>query len=66
MFDRATRLWVMSPQMATTSPSNRPLWARIVEQSSSAWVGCSWAPSPALTTEARMWRANMAAAPAKA
>ncbi len=36
--------------MATFSPSTRPCRLRIVYASSSAWVGCSWVPSPALTT----------------
>ena len=50
MFERATRLCRMSPQIATMSPSSRPLRRRIVSASSSAWVGCSWLPSPALMT----------------
>ena len=50
MLERATRLWAMSPTMATVSPSKWPLCSRIVSRSRSAWVGCSWAPSPALTT----------------
>ena len=36
----------------------------MVEQSSSAWVGCSCAPSPALTTPARRREASISAAPA--
>jgi len=32
-------------------PSSRPLLRRMVSASKSAWVGCSWAPSPALITE---------------
>ena len=51
MLERATRECRMSPQIATTSPSMRPLLRRMVSASSSAWVGCSCAPSPALTTE---------------
>ena len=50
MFERATRLWLMSPQMATRRPSSRPRRRRMVSASSSAWVGCSWLPSPALMT----------------
>ena len=50
MFERATRLCRTSPQIATVSPSSRPLRRRIVSASSSAWVGCSWLPSPALMT----------------
>ena len=49
--ERATRECSMSPQIATLSPSMRPLLRRMVSASSSACVGCSCAPSPALTTE---------------
>ena len=40
-----------------------PRCRRIVNASSSAWVGCSWVPSPALTTAPRIqprWRAGAA------
>ena len=40
----------MSPQMATMRPSSRPVRRRMVSPSRSAWVGCSWEPSPALMT----------------
>ncbi len=50
MFERATRLCKTSPQIATVSPPSPPLRRRIVSASSSAWVGCSWLPSPALIT----------------
>ena len=53
-FERATRLWAMSPQIATVSPAMRPLCSRIVNASSRAWVGCSCMPSPALTTALRV------------
>ena len=53
MLERATRLCRMSPQIATVRPSIRPLRRRMVSASSSAWVGCSWAPSPALMTAQR-------------
>ena len=46
MFERATRECRMSPTIVTVSPSMRPFSWRTVKQSSSAWVGCSWAPSP--------------------
>ncbi len=46
----ATLLWAMSPTMPTRSPSNLPKCRLMVRASSSAWVGCSLAPSPALTT----------------
>ncbi len=42
----------MSPTIVTVSPSKRPFSCLTVKQSSSAWVGCSWAPSPALMTGA--------------
>ena len=51
MFDRATRECAMSPSRPTVRPSIRPLARRIVIRSSSPWVGCSWAPSPALMIE---------------
>lgn len=50
MFERATRLCNTSPQIAIVSPSTRPSRRRIVSASSSACVGCSWRPSPALST----------------
>ena len=64
MSERATRLWVTSPTMVTRSPSRCPFFSRIVSRSSSAWVGCSWAPSPAFTIEHGSSRARSAAAPA--
>ena len=51
MFDRATRLCMTSPQIATRRPAMWPKARRIESASSSAWVGCSCWPSPALTTE---------------
>ena len=51
MLERATREWAMSPSRPTVRPSIRPLARRIVIRSSSPWVGCSWAPSPALMIE---------------
>ena len=44
----------MSPTKPTVSPSTRPLSRRMVKMSRSPCVGCSWAPSPALTTP--QWR----------
>ena len=64
MFERATREWRMSPQIATVRPSMRPRLRRMVSASSSAWVGCSCAPSPALTTEQSTLRARKCTAPA--
>src|SRR5262245_60298764 len=63
MFERATRLCVTSPTIATFSPSRCPFFSRIVRRSRSAWVGCSWAPSPALTTAHFRCRASIAGAP---
>ena len=43
-----TRLCSRSPTIATVRPARRPRRSRIVSRSSSACVGCSWQPSPAL------------------
>ena len=53
----------MSPRMVTFNPSIRPFFSRIVKASSSAWVGCSCAPSPALMTLALSTRARNWGAP---
>ena len=45
-------------QIATFRPSSRPFRWRMVSASSRACVGCSCAPSPALTTAALQWRAR--------
>ena len=63
MLERATRECRMSPQIATVSASIGPLLRRMVSASSSAWVGCSWAPSPALITEQSTLRARSSTAP---
>src|SRR5215210_7356885 len=63
--ERATREWRMSPRMATRSPLKLPLRCLIVSASRSACVGCSCAPSPALTTAARQTRASWCGAPAE-
>jgi len=63
MLERATRLCAMSPTMATLSPSKWPLFSRMVRRSSRACVGCSWAPSPALTIAHDSSRASSAGAP---
>ena len=52
-----------SPQIATASPSSRPLRRRMVSASSSAWVGCSCVPSPALITAASTFCASRFGAP---
>ena len=49
--------------MATRRPSSRPFCWRSVRASSSACVGCSWAPSPAFTIAERQWRARKCGAP---
>ena len=48
--ERATRLCRTSPTITTRLPSIPPSRWRMVSASSSAWVGCSWVPSPALMT----------------
>jgi hypothetical protein len=53
----------MSPQIATVRRWSRPLRRRMVSASSSAWVGCSWAPSPALMTAQLTFSASSATAP---
>ena len=63
MFERATRECRMSPQIVTVRPSIRPLLRRMVSASSSACVGCSCAPSPALTTEPSTFCASSSTAP---
>ena len=62
-FERATRECSTSPQIATISPSMRPLRRRMVKASSSAWVGCSPVPSPALITGQSMMSATSRGAP---
>ncbi len=64
MLERATRECRISPQMATTRPAIRPLARRIVRASSRAWVGCWWAPSPALITEQSTFWESSSTAPA--
>ena len=49
--------------MATRRPFRRPFFWRRVRASSRAWVGCSWAPSPALTMAERQCRARKCGAP---
>ena len=60
---RSTRLCSMSPTMATFSPAMRPLRSRMVKASSSACVGCSCSPSPALMIGDLQIRASRCAAP---
>jgi hypothetical protein len=64
MFERATRLWAMSPMMATSRREKDLPWRRMVKASSRAWVGCSWAPSPALITAASMCLSKKCGEPA--
>ena len=65
-FDRSTRLCSRSPTIATFSPSMRPLCSRMVNASSSACVGCSCMPSPALMMRERQIRASRWQAPDEA
>ena len=53
----------MSPSSPTVKPSMRPLALRMVMRSSSPWVGCSCAPSPALMIEAFTCWASRCGAP---
>ena len=64
MFERATRECAMSPTIQIERPSMPPSFERSVCTSSSACVGCSCLPSPALTTAALVQPATSAAAPA--
>src|SRR5437867_3850757 len=63
MFERATREWRISPTRQTFSPAILPCVSRMVRRSSSAWVGCSCLPSPALTTFERIRSPRNWAAP---
>ena len=63
MFERATREWTTSPTIVSSTPSRLPNASRSVRASSSAWVGCAWMPSPALTTRRPVVRAARCAAP---
>ena len=57
----------MSPTIAMRQPSSEgPRCRRSVNASSSAWVGCSWHPSPALITRAELHDATRCGAPAAA
>ena len=62
-FERSTRLCSRSPMIATFRPRIRPLCWRMVKASSSAWVGCSCMPSPALMMRERQMRASRSHAP---
>ncbi len=53
----------MSPMMATRSPSSDLPRSRMVRASSSAWVGCSCVPSPALMMGISRWRCRKCGAP---
>src|SRR5256884_216433 len=62
-FDRATRECSTSPTRQTFRPSIFPCLSRIVSRSSSACVGCSCFPSPALITLESMRLPRNSAAP---
>ena len=64
MFERATRECSTSPTIQMFAPSSEPSRRRSVNTSSSACVGCSCLPSPALITAAGVHRATSPAAPA--
>src|SRR4029079_14544879 len=74
--ERATRECLTSPTTAIRRPASDPRFSLIVKQSSSAWVGGSCQPSPALMTAtpsthcatcqgtpAEPWRTTMASTP---
>jgi hypothetical protein len=63
MFDRATREWAMSPQIAMVRRCSRPFSRRMVSASSSACVGCSCRPSPAFRTAQFTFCARRSTAP---
>src|SRR5688572_10867023 len=54
-----------SPPMPTDGPPSGPKRGRTVNASGRACVGCSCAPSPALTTPASRWRARKCGTPAE-
>ena len=55
-FERAVRLWAISPTSPTVIPFRSPSRSRIEKMSSSPCVGCSCGPSPALITPTpRCW-----------
>ena len=64
MFERATRECRTSPTIQMLRPSRPPRRVRSVWTSSSACVGCSCLPSPALTIAAGVQPATSEAAPA--
>ena len=59
----ATRERNISPMIATFKFSILPLCSLIVKRSSSAWLGCSFSPSPAFTIDASQLAATNFAAP---
>src|SRR5436309_11206856 len=62
-FERATRECSTSPTRQTLRPAILPCLSRIDRRSSSAWVGCSCLPSPALMTFDAMRLPRNSAAP---
>ena len=60
---RATRLWAMSPPVRDGSRCRRFFARRMVSASSRACVGCSWRPSPALSTAQATFWAKRSTAP---
>ena len=49
--ERTTRECRQSPTITIFLPEISPMCCRMVTASRSAWVGCWWAPSPALITD---------------
>ena len=60
---RTGRIGPAGVSMAIVRPCRVPRRRRMVSASSSACVGCSWVPSPALITAASTLRASSAGAP---
>ncbi len=63
ILERATLLCLMSPIIATFKPCSLPFFSLIVKRSSSACVGCSFVPSPALIIPALISGASIWGAP---
>src|SRR5690606_27893768 len=64
ILDSATRECNISPIIATLRPATSPKRSRIENESNKAWVGCSCAPSPALTICASICLLKKTPAPA--
>src|SRR5690606_7519504 len=52
ILERATLEWRISPAITMFLQPTSPNFSLMEKESNRAWVGCSWAPSPALTMDA--------------